>query len=78
MAEEIKFTAVYKGQRQSFVIAQVNGSGGTWFLYIDRFYYGQFFVYQDDWVFRPQDDDTFTPEQIKTLEDQLKKHHPVK
>lgn len=77
MSESIKFTAIYKGQRRTFEIDPVNGNGGTWHLYIDRRYHGQFFVYQGDWVFRPQKDDYFTSDQIEKLADQLRKHNPV-
>lgn len=76
--EEIIFNAVYKGKRSEFKISAVSGSNGIWHLYIDNFYYGAFFIYQGDWVFRPQKDDYFTDDQIEKLVNQLRERHPVK
>lgn len=77
MHEKITFNATYKGKRREFVIDPANGTGGTWFLFIDKFYYGVFLIYKGAWEFRPQKDESFSPEQIKILVDQLQKHHPV-
>lgn len=70
---KITFTAKYRGKRCSFEISPASGSNGTWHLYIDRYYYGQF-AHRGRWVFLPQDDEAFTKEQIAILEGQLEKH----
>lgn len=77
MAIEITFSAFYKGKRRCFEIDRIGGTGGMWFLFIDKFYYGSFSIYRCDWVFRPQHDHYFTPDQIDKLEHQLRKYHPM-
>lgn len=72
--KEITFNAQYQGKRCSFVISEVSGGNGAWFLYIDNYYKGSFAFIGDRWVFHPQNDDYFTPEQVAILEGQLTAH----
>lgn len=69
----INFTAFYRGKRRRFEIGPLNVNKSI-HLYIDKFYYGQFDHREGRWVFLPQNDDTFTPEQIAILEGQLERH----
>jgi len=78
MLDAIKFTARYSGKRREFEICSVGGTGGMWFLYIDKRYYGAFSIYRGSWVFRAQNEDYFTPDQIQKLVHQLRRHSPVK
>lgn len=71
---DITFTAKYQGKRCNFEISPVSGGNGVWHLYIDKYYKGQFSFRKGRWVFLPQRDDYFTPEQVAILEDQLQKH----
>lgn len=72
--KEITFNAVYRGKRSRFVISEVSGGGGAWHLLIDNYYFGSFAFIGDRWIFLPQNDDYFTPEQVAILEGQLTKH----
>lgn len=72
----ITFTAKYQGKRSRFVISEVSGGNGVWHLLVDDFYKGSFALIGERWVFHPQHDDYFTPEQISILEEHLAKHHP--
>lgn len=72
--KEITFNAVYRGKRSRFVISEVSGGSGAWYLYIDGFYKGQFDFRNGKWVFLPQHDNYFTPEQVAILEGQLTAH----
>ncbi|WP_316743794.1 hypothetical protein [Pedobacter antarcticus] len=76
--EEIVFKAKYKGKSSTFSIFYVEGQCGSWVLYIDKYYYGSFIIYQGDWDFRPQHDNYFTPEQKEILLNKLRKFRPVK
>lgn len=75
--KEITFNAVYRGKRSRFVISPVSGGNGAWHLLVDNFYKGSFAMVNDKWVFLPQHDDYFTPEQVAILEGQIAKHASI-
>lgn len=72
---KIQFTAHLSGKDRNVEINDVAGSSGLWHLYIDGYYYGQFSIYQGDWVFRPQNPENFTPATVEMLLDKLREYH---
>lgn len=74
--DRLTFTSLYKGQRRQFEISPVSGTGGMYHLYIDKLYFGIFQIRNDAWVFMPQKEGDFTPEQCKILVDRLTEYDP--